>query len=81
MLRGRVRKFALENGFNLLTENATDKEDCVRFALVDPRKAEQVIHFIQTQIPDAEVTLIAEGMQNPVLSKMKVNKADRYSLK
>jgi len=29
-LRGRIRKFALENEFNLLIENATDEENVVR---------------------------------------------------
>ncbi|MCR4312498.1 MAG: hypothetical protein NUV56_04410, partial [Candidatus Uhrbacteria bacterium] len=34
MLRGTLRKYALEKGMNLLAENASDEENCVRFAVL-----------------------------------------------
>ena len=33
MLRGRIRKFTIENNITCLAENASDKENTVRFAL------------------------------------------------
>lgn len=42
MLRGRIRKLGLEQGFNVLCENATDKEKCVRFAVLRSGDAESV---------------------------------------
>ncbi len=33
MLRGRIRKFAIKNNLDLLTENASDTENTVRFAV------------------------------------------------
>jgi hypothetical protein len=80
MLRGRIRKFALENDFNLLTENASDKENCVRFALLDEAQSEKVIAFIKILISDADIVLIEEQVKNPVLSKMKNNKEERYTI-
>lgn len=32
-LRGRIRKFSIENNLTLLTENTSDKENVVRFAI------------------------------------------------
>lgn len=34
MFRGRLRKFALEKGINLLTENDEKDNNCVRFAIL-----------------------------------------------
>ncbi len=80
MLRGRIRKFALENQIELLTENATDKNNCVRFALVNNDKLNLVNDFIKDIVPDAIIILILESISNPVLSKLKVNKEERYSI-
>jgi hypothetical protein len=80
MLRGRIRKFALENEIELLTENASDTENTVRFALHSEQEPNQVIDFIKTLITDSKVELVLENIKNPVLSKLKVNKEERYSI-
>ena len=80
MLRGRIRKLGLEQGFNVLCENATDEEKCVRFAVLNEKDAKSIMEYLEGIIPDATIALIAESVNNPVLSKLKVNKEDRYSL-
>jgi len=80
MLRGRIRKLGLEQGFNALCENATDKENCVRFALLHGEDVKSVKDYLMGGIPDVVVELVAEDIVNPVLSKLKVNKKERYTL-
>ncbi|MFM7088699.1 MAG: hypothetical protein ACKOW9_04165, partial [Candidatus Paceibacterota bacterium] len=80
MLRGRIRKYSLENNLTLLTENASDTGNTVRFAVLNKEETKQVINFIKSIIKDAEVSLIRENLPNPVLSKMKVNNEERYAI-
>jgi hypothetical protein len=80
MLRGRIRKLGLQNGFNVLCENATDTEKCVRFAVIAPEDAEKVIDYLKSIIPDVRVSLVLRRVVNPVLSKLKVNQQERYTL-
>jgi len=80
MLRGRLRKLGLENEVDILTENASDKENCVRFALLDNKDLPIFSEYITSIIPDSKIDLVLENVKNPVLSKLKVNIEDRYSL-
>jgi len=80
MLRGRIRRLGLERGFNVLCENATDAENCVRFAVFNDDDAGKVSDYLRTIIPDVSVRAVLSGVANPVLSKLKVNKEERYSL-
>lgn len=80
MLRGRIRKLGLQQGFNVFCENATDVEKCVRFAVLRSQDAQVVTDYLQRIIADVTVELVAEGVGNPVLSKLKVNKEERYTL-
>lgn len=80
MLRGRIRKLGLKYGFNVLCENATDKENCVRFAVLSGDDAKLVKDYLTQIIPSVTIELIAESVHNPVLSKLKVNKTERYTL-
>ena len=80
MLRGRIRKLGLGQGFNVLCENATDEENCVRFAVLSGRDAESIMNYLKTIIVDVAVELVGKGVSNPVLSKLKVNKEERYTL-
>lgn len=80
MLRGRIRKLGLEQGFNVLCENAADEENCVRFAVLSSGDAESVTNYLKTIIVDVSVELVGKGVSNPVLSKLKVNKEERYTL-
>jgi len=79
-LRGRLRKYALSKNINLLTENASDKENVVRFALEENDNPEEIKHFLKSLIEDAEINLIEKSLSNPILSKMKVNIESRYSI-
>jgi hypothetical protein len=80
MLRGRIRKFALESNTNLLVENTEDKNNGVRFAVLSGASAENIKLYIQNIIPDAQIILALESIKNPVLSKLKVNQEERYTL-
>lgn len=80
MFRGRIRKYAIQQNINLLTENASDKENVVRFAIEGSQKPDDIITFLKSIASDTEVTLIQKDLVNPVLSKMKVNIEDRYSI-
>jgi hypothetical protein len=79
MLRGRIRKLGLERGFNVLCENATDAENCVRVAVLRSEDANLIVGYLK-HIPDVTVGLALENVENPVLSKLKVNKDERYVL-
>ena len=78
MLRGRIRKFGIEQNINILTENASDQDNTVRFAVTDKVHSQLVTDFIKTRIRDCVVMLVLESIPNPVLSKLKVNNIDRY---
>lgn len=80
MLRGRIRKFSLENNISLLTENASDADNTVRFAIIHKEDPTNIISFIKSLVDDSSVVLIKEALPNPVLSKMKVNIEDRYTI-
>ena len=80
MLRGRIRKLGLKNGFNVLCENATDADMCVRFAVLNDEDAAKVTDYLKGIIADVQVAPVQQQVVNPVLSKLKVNKEERYSL-
>ncbi|HMP67356.1 MAG TPA: hypothetical protein PKA60_01230 [Candidatus Paceibacterota bacterium] len=78
MFRGRIRKYAILNNINLLTENASDKENVVRFAVEKDFDPKKIIIYIKQIIFDSEITLIQKELVNPVLSKIKINLEERY---
>lgn len=77
-MRGRIRKFAIENNIELLTENASDKENVVRFALSDASTLPQVKEFVATIVENPQIDEVMAGVVNPILSKLKVNLIERY---
>ncbi len=79
MLRGRLRKFAIQEHVNLLTENDGDGA-IVRFAIIGDSDPESISAFVRSIIPDAVVTLVRKTVPNPVLSKLKVNEDARYTI-
>ena len=80
MLRGRIRKYGIENGINVLTENAEDKENRVRYATLTIEDGEQISRYVQSVISDVAISMVNRSVINPVLSKQKVNIKERYSL-
>ena len=79
--RGRIRKFCLQNKINVLVENAVDEENSVRFAVLHQNHAaQQIREFIERIIPGCKINLIKEKLQNPVMSKMKINLEERYEI-
>jgi len=80
MLRGRIRKFGLENKINVLVENTQDQNNSVRFAVLNDSDAEKVSSYLRAIINDVEVELRLSSVINPVLSKLKVNIESRYTL-
>jgi hypothetical protein len=83
MLRWRIRKLCLINlKQNVLVENVEwdDKENTVRFAVLHKENVEEIQDYIYSILSDAKVTLIKENIQNPILSKLKTNMEERYTL-
>jgi hypothetical protein len=80
MFRGRIRKFAIENNITCLAENASDKENTVRFALLENIDPTETIEFVQQLIPGTKVAKVMDSVENPILSKLKVNDITRYTL-
>ena len=80
MLRGRIRKFCLENKRNVLVENAQDIKESVRFAIPADEDSSIIQKYINKILSDASINLVEEDVPNPVLSKLKVNIEDRYTL-
>ena len=80
MLRGRIRKFGLENNINVIAENTEDIENSVRFATLTQDDGERIGRYVGSLIGDVAIRLVSEGVTNPVLSKLKVNNEERYVL-
>jgi len=80
MLRGRIRKFCLESDRNVLVENSQDIENSVRFAVTTGESATEIKIYLNKILPDVKIELVKENVPNPVLSKLKVNIEDRYTL-
>ncbi len=78
MLRGKIRKFSIENDIDCLVENATDKENVVRVALPTDTDIKPIEDFLRNKIPDIIVEVVAKQIKNPVLSKLKINDESRY---
>mgnify|MGYP001588851455 CR=1 FL=1 len=80
MLRGRIRKLCLKNNKNVLVENAKDIEGAVRFAIPAGEEVSMIITYLNKVLPDIKVEKVRESIPNPILSKLKVNLEDRYTL-
>ena len=80
MFRGRIRKFCLEKNKNVLAENTQDIAKSVRFAILSGEDVSEIKDYIKTIIPDISIELVLENIPNPILSKLKVNIEDRYTL-
>lgn len=80
--RGSLRRFAIENDFVLLAENAQDEKNTVRFALIENTYEQELLGkittFIRTIISDGEVKQVLNNVPNPILSKLKNNDISRY---
>lgn len=79
-LRGRIRKFTIENDITCLLENAQDEENTVRFGLITGADSSLVVEFVKNIIPDADIVSCLKNIPNPVLSKLKVNDPSRYEI-
>lgn len=79
-LRGRIRKFTIEQGIPSLVENASDEENVVRFALQKGAEIITIKEFIVSLVPEAQISQVLKNIPNPVLSKLKVNDPDRYEI-
>ena len=80
MLRGKIRKIGLENNRNVLAENTQDINNSVRFAIPTGEDPAIFLDYLNKILPDVNVELVKENIPNPVLSKLKINIEDRYSL-
>ncbi|NTW62178.1 hypothetical protein HGB25_02085 [Candidatus Saccharibacteria bacterium] len=80
MFRGRIRKLGLEKGINVLVENCEDIDNRVRFAVTNAQDLEVISSYIKVVAPDVQIELKLKDVNNPVLSKLKVNIESRYTL-
>lgn len=83
MLRGRIRKFGIQNNIVILAENTEDVENGVRIALLSEEvdnQLPQVTDFLTKIIPDIEVQGDLYSVLNPILSKLKCNDESRYEI-
>lgn len=80
MLRGRIRKFTIENQITCLVENASDKKNVVRFAVLVDTNPQQIFDYVKILLSDVVFTKVLESIQNPVLSKLNVNDSTRYGI-
>ena len=80
MLRGRIRKFCLENNRNVLVENTQDIEKSARFAIPSGEDSSAIQEYLNKILSDVSIVLVRENIPNPILSKLKVNIEDRYTL-
>lgn len=70
----------LIRGKNLFAENASDKENSVRFALLVGEDSNLFRTFLEEKFPGVSVEILLSSVPNPVLSKIKVNDTTRYDL-
>ena len=80
MLRGRIRKLCLDKGVNVLVENTEDIENSVRFAVPIGENTSNIEDYVLNVVPGTSIKQVMESVPNPVLSKLKVNQEDRYTL-
>jgi len=71
--RRRIRNFGIKNNFDVLSENAVDKENVVRIAVVHGQDIHSLKDYLAEEFEDIEITKIESGISNPVLSKWKIN--------
>ena len=53
--RRKIRNFGIENNFNVLAENAVDKENVVRFAVISGTEIYVLVDFIREQFGDLKI--------------------------
>ncbi len=83
MLRGRIRKFGINNNIVILAENTEDIENGVRIALLSTEATDQISQitaFLRSIISDIEIVHELNSIQNPILSKLKCNDESRYKI-
>jgi len=81
--RWTIRKLCIQHDITVLLENASDKENVVRFALISTSSTldqdiEIILSYIYQKIHDAHIHNVLSMVQNPVLSKLDINNSNRY---
>ncbi|MFT4304823.1 MAG: hypothetical protein ACMXX8_01915 [Candidatus Woesearchaeota archaeon] len=79
-IRGRIRKLCLENKRNVLAENCEKNDNLVRFAIPNKEDPKLIIDYLKNILSDVKIKLVKEKIANPILSKLKVNIEERYTL-
>lgn len=83
MLRGRIRKFGIMEGIDILAENTEDIKNGVRIAILSETAEDylpKITNFLKKIISDIGVNLDLDAVQNPILSKLKCNDESRYTI-
>lgn len=80
MFRGRIRKLSIEHKKNVILENSSDIDNVVRFAITEGEDITFIEKYVNTITPDAHIKKALSSIVNPVLSKLKVNNEERYTL-
>ena len=61
-------------------KNNQEKENSVRFAIPTKENPALINEYLNQILPGVLVKLVAQDIPNPVLSKLKVNLEERYTL-
>ena len=77
-IRGRLRKFTLENNINFLVENTQDGPPRIRFAVLAGEDISLIKNFLEDLSQDIQIEIVFEKVKNPVLSRTQVNLVHRY---
>lgn len=80
--RWTIRKFCVEKNINCLLDNAEDKDNCVRFALLITEDIQNIknltsyiLHLFDNKV---NIELVLHEVENPIIWKLKNNILDRY---
>jgi hypothetical protein len=71
--RRRIRNYCIKRDINVLSDNATDKDNVVRYATLAGRDNGDLEGFLHGEFKELEIIKISSGIVNPVLSKWKIN--------
>lgn len=80
MLRGRIRKFGLLHNRNILVENTEDTNNQVRFAVPNGETVVEINEYLEKILPGVVIVCVKTNIANPILSKLRVNLEERYTL-
>lgn len=78
-MRGSLRRYAIDKGITLLTDNSRDGGDVLRIALVADSETslehdyEKILNFLQQYGADTKLDIVKQSVYNPILTNIDKN--------